>query len=80
MQLEPPDNQMRPPSPQNENVDKEMDEQVDVETRRILSMQCDLEESDKKEGQLSLRILLRFEVLIYLFNLNVTPSGEFRVK
>jgi len=61
VQLEPPDNQMRPPSPQNENVDKEMDEQVDVETRRILSMQCDLEESDKKEGQLSLRILLRFE-------------------
>jgi len=61
VQVEPPDNQMRPPSPQNENVDKELDEQVDVETRRILTMQCDLEESDKKEGQLSLRILLRFD-------------------
>lgn len=35
-----------------------------MENRRILNMQCDLEESDKKDGQLSLRILLRFEVCI----------------
>ena len=60
-QVDPPDNQIRPPSPKTENVDQEEQEPVDVENRRILSMQCDLEESDKNKGQLSLRILLRFE-------------------
>jgi len=32
-----------------------------VENRRILSMQCDLEDTEKKDGHISLRILLRFE-------------------
>jgi len=52
--------------PESEKVESRAGEQepVDVENRRILNMQCDLEESDKKDGQLSLRILLRFEVCI----------------
>ena len=63
VQVDPPDNKMRPPSPvSGENVASEEQELVDVENRRIVSVQCDLAESDKKEGQLSLRILLRFEV------------------
>jgi len=62
VQVEPPDNEMRAPSPQCENVEKETQEpEKDEENRRIVSMQCDLsKESDKKDGQLSLRILLRF--------------------
>eukprot|EP00092_Neocalanus_flemingeri_P025588 GFUD01027741.1.p1 GENE.GFUD01027741.1~~GFUD01027741.1.p1 ORF type:complete len:547 (-),score=196.30 GFUD01027741.1:122-1762(-) len=58
----------RPPSPESQQADKSSEqEQQDVENRRILNMQCSIQESgDKKEkgaeaGQLSLRILLRFE-------------------
>ena len=72
---------MRPPSPQCEDENKVEQENVDVENRRILSMQvtfiflfemgpffimnlfqCDLEDTEKKDGHISLRILLRFEV------------------
>ena len=67
VQVDPPDNKMRPPSPvSGENVASEEQELVDVENRRIVSVQCDLAESDKKKGQLSLRILLRFEVPKYI--------------
>ena len=81
-QVDPPDNQIRPPSPKTENVDKEEQEPVDVENRRILSMQCDLEESDKNKGQLSLRILLRFEVIFrkvhcYFGNIRNAISGQY---
>jgi len=57
----------RPPSPESQHADQasEVDQQ-DEENRRILNMQCSIQEfSDRKEkpgeGQLSLRILLRFE-------------------
>ena len=59
----------RPPSPESQQADVASEEQQqDVENRRIQNMQCSIQESgDKKEkvgevGQLSLRILLRFEV------------------
>ena len=59
----------RPPSPESQQADLASEEQQqDVENRRIQNMQCSIQESeDKKEkvgdvGQLSLRILLRFEV------------------
>jgi len=58
----------RPPSPESQQVDASSEqEKQDVENRRILNMQCSIQESGvKKEkagevGQLSLRILLRFE-------------------
>jgi len=58
----------RPPSPESQQADLASEEQQqDVENRRIQNMQCSIQESeDKKEkvgdvGQLSLRILLRFE-------------------
>merc|ERR1719336_3329394 len=58
-----------PPSPESKQTDKTSEEkQQDEENRRIQNMQCSIQESgDKKEkvgdvGQLSLRILLRFEV------------------
>lgn len=58
----------RPPSPESQQADMVSEEQQqDVENRRIQNMQCSIQESgDKKEktgeaGQLSLRILLRFE-------------------
>ena len=75
--VQPPDNKMRPPSPQCQDESKVQQENVDVENRRILTMQvslagrgkvsisyfqCDLEDTERKDGQLSLRILLRFEV------------------
>ena len=62
--VQPPDNKMRPPSPQCQDENKVQQENVDVENRRILSMQCDLEDTEKKDGHLSLRILLRFEVFL----------------
>ena len=55
-----------PPSPESKQTDKTSEEkQQDEENRRIQNMQCSIQESgDKKEksSQLSLRILLRFEV------------------
>jgi len=59
----------RPPSPESQQADMASEEQQqDVENRRIQNMQCSIQEIDKKEkertgevGQLSLRILLRFE-------------------
>eukprot|EP00090_Calanus_glacialis_P041282 TRINITY_DN7266_c0_g1_i1.p1 TRINITY_DN7266_c0_g1~~TRINITY_DN7266_c0_g1_i1.p1 ORF type:complete len:548 (-),score=201.84 TRINITY_DN7266_c0_g1_i1:125-1768(-) len=58
----------RPPSPESQQADMASEEQQqDVENRRIQNMQCSIQESgDKKDkvgeaGQLSLRILLRFE-------------------
>jgi len=59
----------RPPSPESQQADMSSEEQQqDVENRRIQNMQCSIQPQEKKEkeksgetGQLSLRILLRFE-------------------
>merc|ERR1712240_437907 len=59
----------RPPSPESQQADLASEEQQqDVENRRIQNMQCSIQPQEKKEkeksgeaGQLSLRILLRFE-------------------
>jgi len=59
----------RPPSPESQQADMASEEQQqDVENRRIQNMQCSIQPQEKKEkeksaeaGQLSLRILLRFE-------------------
>jgi len=52
----------REPSPECQKVNKLSEQKPgDVENRRILTMQCSLEAADKKDIQLSLRILIRFE-------------------
>eukprot|EP00092_Neocalanus_flemingeri_P011107 GFUD01011960.1.p1 GENE.GFUD01011960.1~~GFUD01011960.1.p1 ORF type:complete len:551 (-),score=163.23 GFUD01011960.1:55-1707(-) len=57
---DPPPTAPRASSPECQKEDKKS-EQEPGENRRIVTMQCSLGEADKKDGQLSLRILLRFE-------------------